>query len=87
MGIICTDHVRYENVIQKIQGGNEYPATIRRRKANCIGRNLRRNCLLKHVTEVKTGTGRRGRRCKQLLHDVKETRRSYVRPGELAVDL
>jgi hypothetical protein len=36
---------------------------------------LRRNCLLKHVIEGKIDgrielTGRRGRRCKQILHDL-----------------
>jgi hypothetical protein len=38
---------------------------------------LRRNCLLKHVIEGKIKgrievMGRRGRRCKQLLDDLKE---------------
>ena len=37
---------------------------------------LRRNCLQKHVTEGKMeGTGRRGRRRKQLLADHKEKRK------------
>jgi hypothetical protein len=40
---------------------------------------LRRNCLLKHVIEGKIEegielTGRRERRCKQLLDDLKEKR-------------
>jgi hypothetical protein len=39
---------------------------------------LRRNCLLKHVIEGRIEGGksdeRRGRRCKQLLDDVKEKR-------------
>jgi len=80
MGIICTDHVRYEKVLKnfkeetKILLRNEDPATMKRRKANWIDHILRRNCLLEHVIEGKTGTGRRERRCKQLLHDVKETR-------------
>jgi hypothetical protein len=38
-----------------------------------IGHVLRRNCLLKHVIEGKIeGKGRRGRRCKELLHDFEE---------------
>jgi hypothetical protein len=46
--------------------------TIKRRKANRLGRILRRNCLLKHVIEGKLEggievMGRRGRRRKQLL--------------------
>jgi hypothetical protein len=48
--------------------------TIKRRKANCIGHILGRNCLLKHFTERKVEgeievTGRRGKRRQQLLHD------------------
>jgi hypothetical protein len=51
--------------------------TIKRRKANWIGHILRRNRLLKHVIEGKLEgriemTGRRGRRRKQLLDDLKE---------------
>jgi len=43
---------------------------------------LLRNCLLKHVIEGKIEekievTGRRGRRCKQLLVDLKEKRRHW----------
>ena len=54
---------------------------IRKRKANWIGHNLRRNCLLQWVTEGKIqggikATGRQGRRCKKLLDDLKE-RRGY----------
>jgi hypothetical protein len=49
--------------------------TIKRKKANWIGHNVRRNCLLKHVTEGKIAeTRRQGRRHKQLLDDLKETR-------------
>jgi hypothetical protein len=49
----------------------------KRRKANWIGHILRRNCLLKHVFEGKLEgrtemTGRRGRRRKQLLDELKE---------------
>jgi hypothetical protein len=50
--------------------------TVNRRKANWIGHFLQRNCRLKHVTEGKIEgrlevTERRGRRCKQLLDDLK----------------
>jgi hypothetical protein len=52
--------------------------TIRRRKVNWIGHILRRNCLLKHIIEGKIrGTRRRGRRRKQLLDEMKETRRYW----------
>jgi hypothetical protein len=49
------------------------------RKTNWIGHILRRNCLLKHIIEGKI-EGRigvaeiRGRRCKQLLDELKEKR-------------
>ena len=66
--------------------------TIKRRKANWFGHNVRRNCLLKDVTEGKIEeTRRRGIRNKQLLDDLKEMRRVWklkVRAldlGELAV--
>jgi hypothetical protein len=53
--------------------------TIKVRTANLIGYVLRRNCLLKHVSEGKIEgriemTGRQGRRHKQLLCDFKESR-------------
>jgi len=47
------------------------------RKANWIGHILYKNCLLKHVTEEDTTkgwievTGRPGRRCKQLLDELR----------------
>jgi hypothetical protein len=64
--------------------------TIKRRKANWIDHILRRNCLLKHVTEGKLEgrikmTGRRGRRRMQLLDDLKEKRR-YWKLKEEALD-
>jgi hypothetical protein len=64
--------------------------TIKRRKANWIGHILRRNCLLKHVIEETLEgrievTGRRGRRRKQLLDDLKE-KRSYWKLKEEALD-
>jgi hypothetical protein len=51
--------------------------TIERRKANWIGHIVHRNCLPKHVTEGKLEgrigmTGRRGRRCKQLLKTLRK---------------
>ena len=49
----------------------------KRRKAKWLGHVLYRNCLLKHVIEGKIEegvTGRRGRRRKQLLDDVKGRR-------------
>jgi hypothetical protein len=52
---------------------------ISKRKANWIGYILRRNCLLRQVIEGKIKgeiemTGRRGRRRRKLLNDLKERR-------------
>jgi len=68
------------NVVQK----------IKRRKANWIGRILLRNCLLKLVIKGKIEgrievNGRRGRRRKQLLDDLKKTR-GYCELKEEALD-
>jgi hypothetical protein len=64
--------------------------TIKSRKANWIGHILGRNCLLKHVIEGKLEarieiTGRRGRRRKQLLDDLRE-KRKYCKLKEKALD-
>ena len=53
--------------------------TMKRMKANWIGHISRWNCLLKHVIEEEIEgrmevTGRRGKRHKQLLDDLKGTR-------------
>ena len=59
----------------------------KRRKANCIGHILGRNCLLEHGSEGNVeGRERRGRRLKQLLDDLKETR-GYCKLKEEALDL
>jgi hypothetical protein len=72
------------------QRGEKYPTYNKRRKYNCIGHILRRNCLLKHVIERKIKgridmTERRGRGCKQLLDDLKE-KRGYHKLKEEALD-
>ena len=73
--ISWTDRVRNEEVLHRVKEERNILHTIKRRKANWIGHILRRNCLLKHNGEGKRGvTGKQGRRCKQLLDDVKETR-------------
>ena len=63
---------------------------ISKRKANWIGYILRRNCLLQRVIEGKTkggmeATGRRGRRRRKLLDDIKE-RRGYSNLKKEALD-
>jgi len=65
--ISCTDHVRKEEVLLRVNEQSNILHEIRKRKANWIGHFLRRNCLLQRVIEgkIKGGigvTGRRGRR-------------------------
>jgi len=87
--IIWTDHVRYE-VLLRVKEQRNILHEISERKANWIGHILRRNCLVQRVTEgkIKGGTevtGRRGRRHRKLLDDLKE-RRQYSHLKEEALD-
>jgi hypothetical protein len=76
--ISWTDRVNNEAVLRRVKDGRNIIHTVRRRKANWIGHLLRRNCLIKHIIEGKIlRTRRRGRRRKQLLDDLKETRRYW----------
>jgi hypothetical protein len=82
--------MRNEEVLHRVKEERNMLHTIKRRKANWIGHILRRNCLLKHVIEGKLEgriekMGRRGRRRKLLLDDVKEKRR-YWKVKEEALD-
>jgi hypothetical protein len=82
--------VRNEEVLHRVKEERNIVHTIKRRKANWIGHILRRNCLLKLVIEGKLEgriemTGRRGRRRKQLLDDLKEKRR-YCKLKEEELD-
>ena len=77
--ISWTDHVRNEEVLLRVNEQRNILHEIRKRKANWIGHILRRNCLLQQVIEgkIKGGIeviGRRGRRRRKLLDDLKETR-------------
>jgi hypothetical protein len=88
--IICTDRVRNEEVLHRVKEGRNILHTIKIRKANWICHVLLRNCLLKHVLEGKLEgrtemRGRRGRRCKQLLDDLKE-KRGYWKLKEEELD-
>ena len=66
--------------------GISYVPTLNRKKAKWIGRNLRRKCFLKHIIEGKIErTGRRGRRRKKLLNDLKE-KREYRKMKEEALN-
>jgi hypothetical protein len=78
--ISCTDNVRNKEVLLRVKEQRNILHEISKRKANWIGHILHRNCLLQQVIEgkVKGGTevtGRRGRRCRKLLDDLKESRR------------
>jgi hypothetical protein len=88
--ISWTDRVRNEEVLHRVKEERNILHTIKRRKANWIAHILRRNCLLKHVIEGKLEgrielTGRRGRKRKQLLDDLKENKR-YWKLKEEALD-
>jgi hypothetical protein len=73
-----TDCVNNEAVLYNAKEERNILHTIRRRKTNCIGHILRRNCLLRYNIEGKIrGTRRRGRRRKLLLDDLKEARRYW----------
>jgi hypothetical protein len=78
-----TDRVRNEEVLRRVKDERKILHTVKRGKANRIGHIWRRNCLLKQGTEGEVegrveGTGRRGRRSKQLLDDLKETREYWT---------
>jgi hypothetical protein len=71
--------VRNEDVLLRVKEQRNILHEISKRKPNWIGHILRRNCLLQRVTEgmIKVGievTGRRGRRRRKLLDDLKERR-------------
>ena len=90
MEISWTDHVRNEEVLLRVKEERNILYEISKRKANSIGNILRRNCLLQRVIEgkIKGGievTGRRGRRRKKLLDDLKE-RRGHSHLNEEALD-
>ena len=60
---------------------------ISKRKVNWIGHILRRNCILQRVMEgkIKVGievTGRRGRRCRKRLDELKKRRGYSLFEGE-----
>ena len=88
--ISWTDYVRNEEVLLRVKEQRNILHEIRKRKANWIGHILRRNCLLQRVVEgkIKGGmevTGRRGRKRRKLLDDLKE-RRGYSQLKEEALD-
>jgi hypothetical protein len=78
--------VRNEEVLLTDKEQRNILHEISKRKANWIGHILRRNCLLQQVIEGRIEvTGRRGRRRRKLLDDLKE-RRGYSHMKEKALD-
>jgi hypothetical protein len=82
--------VRNEEVLVRVKEQRNILHEISKRKANWIGHILHRNCLLRQVIEAKIKeaievTGRRGRRRRKLLNDLKE-RREYSHLKEKALD-
>jgi len=85
-----TDHVRNEEVLLRVKEQRNILREISKLKANWTDHILRRNCLLQRVIEgkIKGGIevrGRRGRRCRKLLDDLKD-RRGYSHLKEEALD-
>ena len=88
--ISWTDRVKNEEVLLRVKEQRNILHEISKRKANWIGHILRRNCLLQRVIEGKIKgrievRGRRGRRRRKLLDDLKE-RRGYSHLKEEALD-
>jgi hypothetical protein len=86
----CTDRVRNEEVLYRDKKERNVVHTIKRRKATWICYLLNLKCLLKHISEGKIGddievTERRGKRRKQLLDYLQETRR-YLKLIQNALD-
>ena len=82
--------MRNEEVLLRVKEQRNILHEISKRKANWIGHILRRNCHLQRVIEgkIKEGikvTGRRGRRRRKLLDDLKE-RRGYSHLKKEALD-
>jgi hypothetical protein len=82
--------VRNEEVLLTVKEQRNILHEISKRKANLIGHILRRNCLLQRVIEGKIKgrievKGRRGRRRRKLLDDLKE-RNGYSHLKEKALD-
>jgi hypothetical protein len=82
--------VRNEEVLFTVNEQRNILHEISKWKANWIGHILRRNCLLRQIIEGKKKggikvKGRRGRRRRKLLDDLKE-RRGYSHLKEEALD-
>jgi hypothetical protein len=83
-------HLRNEEVLLRVKEKRNILHEISKRKANWIGHILSRNCFLQQVIEGKIKgwievTGRRGRRHRNLLDDLKE-RRGFSHLKDEALD-
>jgi hypothetical protein len=86
--ISWADHVRNEEVLVRVKEQGNILPEIRKRKDNWIGHILRRNCLLRQVTEGKIkgwievigrrGRRRRKRRRRKLLDDLRKREDTYI---------
>jgi len=90
LDLISPVYLVNEGGLHRVKEQRNIVHEIHKRKANWNGHILRRNCLLQRVTEGKIQggievTGRRGRRCRKLLDDLKE-RRGYSHLKEEALD-
>jgi hypothetical protein len=77
--ISWTDHVRNKEVLLRVKEQRNILHEISKRKANWVGHILRRNFILRQIIEGKIigrieVIGRRGRRRRKLLDDLKEGR-------------
>jgi len=76
-------------ILQSVRAEGMIPHKIKRGKADWIGYILLINCLLSRTVEGKKegdidGTGKRGRRCRQILNNLKKKRR-HLKLKEKAV--
>jgi hypothetical protein len=88
--ISWTEDVRNEDVLLRVKEQRNILHEMSKRKANWIGHILRKNCFLQQVIEGKIQRGievigRRGRKRRKLLDDLKE-RRGYSHVNEEALD-
>jgi hypothetical protein len=79
--ITLIDRVKYEVLLESRREG-KILHTLKRGTVNWIGHFLPRNCFLKRLTKEKMEgkmavTRRRGRKCEQLLDNLKEKRRYW----------
>jgi hypothetical protein len=80
---IWKGHVRNEEILLGIKEQRNILNEISKRKANWIGRILRRNCLLRQVIEGKKKgaievTSRRGRRRRKVLYELRREQDTLI---------